>query len=101
MVTFSAYLPLLLAVTNTSVLGADKQSFLESGLSAQEFLQKTSPDVVLSAEYPSPELHSAWYVLMCTTLRINQCIHSNHQLAKGRNGRIHLTEFIRAPKRVL
>jgi hypothetical protein len=31
-----------------------------NSLSPSEFLQTTSPSVVLSTEFPSPELHSLW-----------------------------------------
>jgi hypothetical protein len=60
MVAISAYTALFLSTVLSAHGATAQQSFLSSNLSAQEYLQTTTPNVVLSAEFPTPELHSAW-----------------------------------------
>ncbi|KAL7512331.1 hypothetical protein ACHAXN_009269 [Cyclotella atomus] len=60
MVALSSYFVLFLSTVLLAHGATAQQNFLTSDLSAQEYLQTTTPNVVLSAEFPTPELHSAW-----------------------------------------
>jgi hypothetical protein len=60
MVALSSYFALFLSTVLSAHGATAQQNFLTSDLSAQEYLQTTTPNVVLSVEFPTPELHSAW-----------------------------------------
>jgi hypothetical protein len=55
MVALSTYLHLLLTTAASAY-----PHILAPNLSAQEYLRTTSPNIVLSSEFPTPALHSLW-----------------------------------------
>ena len=49
-----------LSILTLASLALANTDFLSSGITPQEYLETNPPNVILSTEFPSPELHSLW-----------------------------------------
>ena len=49
-----------LSILALAALASANIDFLASGITPQEYPETNPPNAILSAEFPSPELHSLW-----------------------------------------